>query len=631
MNNYIKIKKMKKLLFIALLIAFKINANATIVYASSFGWNATDATSAFQAAINSSADTIIIDMQVSDWIVGPNVFSDIHNKTIIFQPGVVLQAKPGAFISTSDCLLDLRRASNIKIIGYGAIFQMHKAEYAALADGGEWRASISLTACDTIEVYGLKLNESGGDGVYITGRPYCENVKLKDLWCDNQYRQGISVISAKHLLVQNCWFTNTSGTLPECGLDIETNDSANSIIDVVFENCRFTGNHGSGIALGFANSNDSTAPVDMTFRDCYLSGNHDISNAYVACEINIGASVKNAVKGTAKFERCLVENSQWTVVSMRKPADSYLVSFDDCVFLNVSQHKGLTYNSPIWIEVTDYYNPCPRFGGIAFNNCLISYTNNYTILGSYGDIATSPGMGNVHLNNLTVFSPISNININVTAGGGAPDTSCKFIFKKYLKAPETNVYLSSDHNMTDSIGGKFNVQALRTSCNLTFPIGVTYNVSGTATQGIDMNLMNGFLIIPKNLHSHYDTAHFIKELSYTAKDFQLTIDSSSVITISPSLLDTTIALNCGATEVQTLTNENKFTTYPNPASGFIKIKFNDNYEGPIQVINETGQIVLSQKAHSEENLINMNGFAKGMYFIRIQLGERCYQQKIINL
>ncbi len=622
---------MKKNLFVALLLAFKINAHATVVYASTFGWNALDATIAFQSAITSDADTIIIDKQASDWIVGPNVFSDIHNKTIIFQPGVVLQAKPGAFPGTSDCLFDLRSASNIKILGYGATFQMHKAEYATLADGGEWRASISLTACDTIEVYGLKLNESGGDGVYITGRPYCENIILKDLWCDNQYRQGISVISAKHLLVQNCWFTNTSGTLPECGLDIETNDSANSIIDVVFENCRFTGNHGSGIALGFANSNDSTAPVDMTFRDCYLSGNHDISNAYVACEINIGASPKNAVQGTAKFERCLVENSQWTVVSMRKPADSYLVSFDDCVFLNVSQHKGLTYNSPIWVEVTDYYNPCPRFGGIMFNNCLLSYGTNYTILGSYGNIATCPGMGKVYLNNLTVFSPISNISINTTAGGGAPDTSCKFIFHKYLAAPVTNVYLSSDHNVTDSIGGNFSLQALRTSCNLTFPVGFTYSVSGTATQGLDMNLLNGFLIVPRNSHAHIDSARFIQKSVYTPTDFQFTINNNSIVTISPTLLDTTATLNCGATEVQNLTNDHMFTIYPNPASGFIKIKLTDNYEGPVQVINETGQIVLSQKASSGENVINMNWLAKGIYIIRIQMGERSFQEKVINL
>ena len=65
-------------------------------------------------------------------------------------------------------MIKLSLSNNIKIIGYGATIQMNKAEYAVL--NGEWRHGISLLSCINIEIYGLYLNESGGDGIYISGR-----------------------------------------------------------------------------------------------------------------------------------------------------------------------------------------------------------------------------------------------------------------------------------------------------------------------------------------------------------------------------------------------------------------------------------------------------------------------------
>lgn len=79
---------MKKLSFILLLVVLKLNANATTVFASGFGWDSGDATDAFQSAINSEADTIIVDKQESDWIVGTSTFQGIQDKTIIFQKGI---------------------------------------------------------------------------------------------------------------------------------------------------------------------------------------------------------------------------------------------------------------------------------------------------------------------------------------------------------------------------------------------------------------------------------------------------------------------------------------------------------------------------------------------------------------
>jgi hypothetical protein len=626
---------MKKLLFIAFLMAFRLNANASIVYASSFGWDADDATSAFQAAIISDADTVVVDKQLGDWIVGPSIFYDLHDKTIIFQPGVIFKAKTGAFTDNGDCLLRFVRANTIKILGYGATFQMNKAEYAALADG-EWRMGISINNSSNIEVYGLRINESGGDGVYISGddwfgeQMYSENIILKDLWCDNQYRQGISIISAQHVYVQNCWFTNTSGTLPMSGVDLEPDNVKHRMADVVFERCRFTGNFGNGIQLSLGNLDTSSVPVDITFRDCYSSGNHDVSNSYAAAEIVLGAAERNAVKGTATFDRCMVENSQWTAVSMRKPADSYLASFNDCVFLNVSQKSGETYNSPIWIEVTDYFNPCPRFGGATFKDCLISYTRNYPILGSYGNLPTSPGLGNVRLINLTVLHPKSSISINVTDGGGSPDTTCLFNFHKFKKAPITNIDIRAQNSLVECSETNSMLESTRTADTVNFPVGITYSLDGTALQGQDYLRMNGFMIIPANLLSQKDTLFVLKDdYAEDSKSIVVTPVTSTLFTTTS--MPQTITVSDCITGLEEITGGTILTVFPNPTSDFVEIRFADDFKGEIQVMNDRGQLVLSQQGRGKVSRINMQGLGKGIYFIFVYQDKKCCQQKIVNL
>jgi Secretion system C-terminal sorting domain len=624
-----------KALIVTLIIILGIKADvgATSIYASSFGWNLNDATSAFQAAITSPADTIIIDKQPGDWVVGPNRFFDLADKTIVFQPGVVLRAKANAFINTGDCLLSFVRANHIRIIGYGATFKMNKAEYAALADG-EYRHSLSISNSSNMQVYGLKIDESGGDGVFISGdtwygtQLHSENILLKDLWSDKNYRQGISIISAQHVLVQNCWFTNTSGTLPMSGVDLEPDKDFHRMADVVFEKCRFTGNFGNGIQLSFHLLTDASIPVDVTFRDCYSSNNHDVSNSYTAAEINISAAARQAVTGSVKFERCLVENSQWSAVSMRKTADSFLASFDDCVFLNVSKDITNFYNTPIWIEVTDYSNPSPRFGGANFNDCLLSYTTNLNLLGSYGDIDTSPGMGNVQLNNLTVIHPNPAVDINVTDGGGSPDASCRFDFHKFITTPATMVSFTAENSILGCPEKISILKSERTADNVTFPMAVSYAIDGTALQGEDYHRMNGFMIIPSNSLSEKDTISLVdNEYSDEIKNITLMLDTSPLFT--PTSIPQTITLTDCVTGLDESAQEELFTIFPNPASDFLVVELTDDYRGAIEVMNEVGQLMRSQKLQEKVNRIDIRGLSKGMYFIKITLKDQCYLQKII--
>ena len=65
------------------------------VKVSSFGWNPEDSTRFIQAALDSDAPVIVLDRQAGPWISLPLVAHS--NKKIVFEPGVELQAKKGAF------------------------------------------------------------------------------------------------------------------------------------------------------------------------------------------------------------------------------------------------------------------------------------------------------------------------------------------------------------------------------------------------------------------------------------------------------------------------------------------------------------------------------------------------------
>ena len=116
---------------------------------------------------------------------------------------------------------------NITLTGYGARLCMNKADYQSDAyEAAEWRMCLDFMGCSKICIEGLSLEDSGGDGIYLGAtkeQPWCADVTIRNVVCSNHHRQGISVISAVNLLIENCTLTGTSGTAPQAGIDLEPN------------------------------------------------------------------------------------------------------------------------------------------------------------------------------------------------------------------------------------------------------------------------------------------------------------------------------------------------------------------------------------------------------------------------
>src|SRR5699024_2892437 len=137
-----------------------------------------------------------------------------------------------------------------------------------------WRHALTILGCGNIKVLGLHIESSGGDGIYI-GRSgvygttkgkhpqsYSKNITIQNVVLDDNYRQGISVISVDWLLMDNVVMSNTGGTRPMAGIDFEPNRSDERLTNIVLRNCVTKNNKGGGYDI------ELSVPTSMRFENC---------------------------------------------------------------------------------------------------------------------------------------------------------------------------------------------------------------------------------------------------------------------------------------------------------------------------------------------------------------------------
>lgn len=351
-------------------LAVMPSATAREVKVSSFGFDPEDSTRFIQAAIDSGAEKVIFDKMPSPWVTLP--LRGASRQELFFALGVELVAKKGAFLDKNDVLITFRDAEDVSLVGHGATLRMHKSDYFKPPyEKSEWRHALSFLTCRRVKVEGLAIRDSGGDAIYIgrKGRhkkPYCEDVVIRDVFCDGNNRQGISVISVKNLLIERCRLNNTSGSRPQAGIDFEPNSWSDLLQGIVMRDCEVNGNAGSGIHFALHKMRSRSVPVDALVENCSVDGNsrNYSFSQYVFDGDCVGGKV------TAR----------------------------NCVFKN-AHYAGIYFNQKI-----------PRSTFFKFENCRLE--NNCTKVPEYPDIsfATSSRIieqpEEVDFGNLTVVSPV---------------------------------------------------------------------------------------------------------------------------------------------------------------------------------------------------------------------------------
>jgi hypothetical protein len=328
-------------------IAQVTSGQLTTATASWWGFDPADSTRSLQTALDSPARKLVIDDPGSPWIVTP--LSLPGDKEIVFEKGVIIEAKRGAFIDKHDCLFLARHRKNLTIRGNGAVWRMHKADYhKAPYQLAEWRHALSIHGCENITVEDLTLANSGGDGIYLgigANNSTNRHIAIRNVTCDGNNRQGISVITAENLLIENCVLRNTRGTAPQAGIDFEPNHPGERLVNCTMRNCRSENNAGDAYLFAFGRMQRDSEPVSIRLENCSSKncGRHSV-------KVGFGSSEGlRAVSGTMDFEGCRFDSDQSGGIYIRgNEADGCRIRFSDC---EIVRPAGQTASpAPVIIE-----------------------------------------------------------------------------------------------------------------------------------------------------------------------------------------------------------------------------------------------------------------------------------------
>jgi len=260
-----------------------------------------DDTNVFQTALNyTAANGYALQIPAGNYNVSPISFPT--NSYVIVDPNVTVTATSG--YGTSAHMLNVN-AQNVTIIGAGAttsVFHMLKAQYTS----GEWRHCLDIENASNVTISGISCNDSGGDGLYVRAS---SNVTVQDSIFNNNRRQGSSITGqVNHIYFLRDHFTNTIGTAPQSGIDIEPNAPGDYLLDVRITDCYTDGNAGDGILITLWLMSSASQPVNVTVlrnhstgnqRYGYVGINNDPTNAPGAILIQDSFSDQSGSAGAA--------------------------------------------------------------------------------------------------------------------------------------------------------------------------------------------------------------------------------------------------------------------------------------------------------------------------------------------
>ncbi len=83
-------------------------------------------------------------------------------------------------------------------------------------------------------------------------------------------------------------------------------------------------------------------------------------------------------------------------------------------------------------------------------------------------------------------------------------------------------------------------------------------------------------------------------------------------------------------------NRLEIEVYPNPTDGKLTVKLPEtNYENfVLEISNNTGQTVFRENIRNrglQNHQVSFENFSKGVYFIRLRIGDKVYQQRIVKI
>lgn len=186
------------------------------------------------------------------------VFPDFP--VLINDQGLSLKSNSNIYFSSNSKII-LKKSSREKY----EILRLHNVENVRIINPkiqgdrnvhqgsmGEWGMGIAIRSSKNIVIVGGNITHCWGDGIYI-GRLQngisSSNIQVKNVILDFNRRNGISLVSGERISIISNLISNTQGTLPMNGIDIEPSNSHDIINEIVLDNNLTFNNASAGIVV----------------------------------------------------------------------------------------------------------------------------------------------------------------------------------------------------------------------------------------------------------------------------------------------------------------------------------------------------------------------------------------------
>lgn len=424
-----------------------------------------------------------------------NVIATGSNITIIFEPGVIIDATGLPNETTS--LFAISNQTNVTMIGNGATFNGARA--TAVVEGNS--AAFFVYGSDNVLIRDFNINGFATDGITLTGDAGasgpCTNVRIEGCYCNNNRRNGLSIIHAKGVVVQGGVYRNSNGAPngPHAGIDVEPN-SQNFAQNILISGVRTQDNAGPGLLLvPSAQSVDADTEFDVVVEG-YRSDNDGTVAGNPALRFASGGAWTNKVYGQIIINGVHISKPKASGVGFTNwDADKApRVVLRDAFVLNpdaTSNGSNTNANRTAYQVYCDATQAVASQGNIVFDNCRAEDTRGVPRMpwGFILDADVGKTLKNVKIINPAainfVAAAIGVVNVNAVLNGGCSNVDVTYDSPELVASlPSAAIGQWVGKRITAQTGGnQYTLPALATS------IGAHYELFAPSTLGANVSFI----------------------------------------------------------------------------------------------------------------------------------------------
>jgi hypothetical protein len=270
---------------------------------------------------------------------------------------------------------------------------------------------ITILGCDDIDIKDVTLHHSPSDGIYVgPSRNNSTGLKMTNVKCLNNARQGISITGLRGGYVKSCVFSNTGITggeygfhRPAAGVDIEPAKLHGTVKmgDIVFEDCIIENNLGGQFLC-----TQPRLTSNITLRKCRFTGIDSFSRYQLIlaadsvlvekCEMNLGRgnlfpTWKSAPGSVVRIQDCSIKSSLNGILSSsRHEKDTVYITNNTLTFTGDTLKSYFPYLQSVNLYFTNNKVLIPgkstkvRSYTSLVQNAMLSKGNKF-----YSDVSTS--------------------------------------------------------------------------------------------------------------------------------------------------------------------------------------------------------------------------------------------------